>query len=87
MLDSNQIILNTSTIFLLNLPILDAILQNTYTFIKFKTNMLIITAIIDDIFIAVVEIFMLTVDDIVECAILGVVEVEQRFLVLFTVVG
>ena len=76
MLDSNQIILNTSTIFLLNLPILDAILQNTYTFIKFKTNMLIITAIIDDIFIAVVEIFMLTVDDIVECAILGVVEVE-----------
>ena len=76
MLDSNQIILNTSTIFLLNLPILNAILQNTYTFIKFKTNMLIITAIIDDIFIAVVEIFMLTVDDIVECAILGVVEVE-----------
>ena len=76
MLDSNQIILNTSTIFLLNLPILDAILQNTYTFIKFKTNMLIITAIIDDIFLAVVEIFMLTVDDIVECAILGVVEVE-----------
>ena len=76
MLDSNQIILNTSTIFLLNLPILDAILQNTYTFIKFKTNMLIITAIIDHIFIAVVEIFMLTVDDIVECAILGVVEVE-----------